>query len=104
MTQAARPLTVALGEYDIGWHDPERSLERARALVGDAAAAGARLVVLPEMATTGYCWHDRAEIRAHVEPIPGPTTAAFADLARRFGCYIVVGMPELAPRTGAATP
>jgi predicted amidohydrolase len=52
------------------------------------------------MATTGYCWYDRDEIRPHVEPIPGPTTAAFAELAERFGCYIVVGMPELAPRTG----
>lgn len=49
-----RPLRVALGEYDIGWHDPETSLERARALVADAARAGARLVVLPEMATTGF--------------------------------------------------
>ena len=76
------------------------NIARLLELTEAAARGGARLIVLPEMATTGYCWHDRAEIRAHVEPIPGPTTAAFADLARRFGCYIVVGMPELAPRTG----
>ena len=47
-------LVVALGEYDIGWHDPDGSLARAAALVERAAAAGAQLVVLPEMATTGF--------------------------------------------------
>jgi predicted amidohydrolase len=51
---AAQPLRVALGEYDIGWHDPERSLGRARSLVADAAAAGAQLVVHPQIATTGF--------------------------------------------------
>ena len=50
----AKPLRVALGEYDIGWHDPEASLARASEVVADAAGAGARLVVLPEMTTTGF--------------------------------------------------
>jgi predicted amidohydrolase len=29
-----------------------------------AALAGARLIVTPEMGTTGYCWFDRAEVVA----------------------------------------
>lgn len=70
------------------------------ALTEEAAQNGARLIVLPEMATTGYCWHGRDEVRPHVEPIPGPTTEAFAALARRHDCYVVVGMPEVAPRSG----
>ena len=35
----------------------------------------------------------------YVEPIPGPTTERFGELAARYGCYIVVGMPEVDPET-----
>jgi predicted amidohydrolase len=76
------------------------NIARLLDLTQSAASNGARLIVLPEMATTGYCWYDREEIRPYVEPIPGPTTATFGELAARFGCYIVVGMPEVSPRTG----
>ncbi len=76
------------------------NIARLLALTAAAAQAGAQLIVLPEMATTGYCWYDRAEIRPHVEPIPGPTTAAFSTLGQQFDCYIVIGMPEVVPSTG----
>ena len=76
------------------------NLVRLLELTDTAAQHGARLIVLPEMATTGYCWYGRDEIRAHVEPIPGATTAAFTTVAQQYGCYIVAGMPEVAPGTG----
>jgi predicted amidohydrolase len=76
------------------------NIVRLLELTEAAAREGARLIVHPEMATTGYCWYDRDEIRPHVEPIPGPTTEACAALAQRNDCYIVVGLPEVAPRTG----
>jgi predicted amidohydrolase len=76
------------------------NIARLLMLVETAARNGARLIVLPEMATTGYCWYSRDEIRPYVEPIPGPTTDAFAKLAERYDCYIVIGMPEVAPHSG----
>ncbi|MDQ5853596.1 MAG: nitrilase/cyanide hydratase and apolipoprotein N-acyltransferase, partial [Chloroflexota bacterium] len=76
------------------------NIARLLELVETAARDGARLIVLPEMATTGYCWYDRDDIRPYVEPIPGPTTDAFTRLAEQYGCYVVVGMPEVAPHTG----
>ena len=69
------------------------------ALVETAAQHGARLIVTPEMATTGYCWYSREEVRPYVEPIPGPTTDRCTALAQRYACYIVIGMPEVAPRS-----
>ncbi len=75
------------------------NVARLLELTETAARHGARLIVLPEMATTGYCWYNRDEIRAHVEPIPGPTTDAFTTLAQQYDCHVVVGMPEVAPRT-----
>jgi predicted amidohydrolase len=47
-------ITVALGEYDIGWHNPKQSLSNARELARQARAAGADVLVLPEMCTTGF--------------------------------------------------
>ncbi|MDQ2714059.1 MAG: nitrilase/cyanide hydratase and apolipoprotein N-acyltransferase, partial [Chloroflexota bacterium] len=51
------------------------------------------------MATTGYCWESRAEIAPHVEPIPGPTTGHFHQIATHYDCYIAVSLPEVDPDT-----
>jgi predicted amidohydrolase len=78
----------------------EQNVERLLSLCTAAARAGARLLVTPEMATTGYCWYDRREIAPLVESIPGPTTERFATLAREHHCFIVLGLPEVDSRTG----
>lgn len=70
------------------------------ALVEEAAKKGAKLIALPEMSTTGYCWYDRAEVSPFVEPIPGPTTETFGRIAREYQCWIVVGLPEVDEKTG----
>jgi predicted amidohydrolase len=78
------------------------NLDRLTALIAQAAEAGARLIVLPEMATTGYCFQNRSEIAPMVEPIPsGPTVQHFARLAAQLNVSVIVGLPEVAPDTGA---
>ena len=69
-------------------------------LIEQAASKGARLVVLPEMATTGYCFQGRDEISAMVEPVPGWTTERFSSAARKHGLHLVLGLPEVDPGTG----
>lgn len=69
--------------------------ENRATIVREAAAAadaGARLVVLPECAVTGYCFTSREEALALAEPIPGPTTEALTHLCERSGVTVVVGM------------
>lgn len=78
----------------------EANLDALLRLTEEAIAGNARLVVLPEMATTGYCWHSRDEIAPIMEPVPGPTTEVFAALAATSGVYIVVGLPEVVPANG----
>lgn len=78
----------------------EQNITEQYALVEEAAKNGAKLIVLPEMSTTGYCWYDRSEIAPFVEPIPGPTTEKFGTLAKQYDCWIVVGLPEIDERTG----
>jgi predicted amidohydrolase len=86
---------VAAIQFEPTMFEKERNIARLFELCEQAATAGARLIVTPEMGTTGYCWFDRAEVAPFVETIPGPTTSRFAALARKHECYIVVGMPEV---------
>jgi len=79
--------------------EKERNVSEQLALVEEAAKNGAKLITTPEMSTTGYCWYNRKEAAPYVEPIPGPTTDRFAEVAKKYGCYIVIGMPEVDPAT-----
>lgn len=94
------PFKTAAVQFEPTMFEKERNIAGLLALVEAAASGGARLIVTPEMGTTGYCWHDRAEVEPFVEPIPGPTTDRFAAVARDRGVHIVVGLPEVDPATG----
>lgn len=65
----------------------------------EAAEQGAKIIVAPEMATTGYLYLDRTDIEKVVETIPGPTTNKFSRIAEKYECYLVWGMPERDPVT-----
>lgn len=65
----------------------------------EAARNGAKLIVLPEMNQASYCYYNREEIRPYVEPIPGPTTEKYEEIARKYETHIVVGLPEVSLET-----
>ncbi len=68
--------------------DLTANLDRAAALARGAAARGAQLIVLPEMAV----WRGAAAAEAAIaEPIPGPTTERLGGLARELGVVLVGG-------------
>ena len=92
---------VAAIQYEPTLGEKEKNISDLLGLVARAIAHGARLIVLPEMATTGSCWVSRDEIATYTESIPGPTTERFELLAKQHDCYIAVGMPEVDPATQA---
>src|SRR5207247_1221749 len=64
------------------------NLARATTLIREAAARGARLVLLPEV----FAWRGPRDAEATAaEPVPGPTTAALGALARELGLYLCAG-------------
>lgn len=91
---------VAAIQFNPRQGEKEKNTERLLQFVEEAARQEARLIVLPELAATGYCWTSRAEIAPYVEPVPGPTTQRFQELAARYTCYIALGLPELDPSSG----
>src|SRR5918994_3375717 len=72
---------------------------RALAAFDAAAAAGAQVVVLPELAASGYVFRDAAEARALAEPPGGPTVSGWAERAAAHGLVVVGGFAEEAGQT-----
>lgn len=78
-------------------HIGEKSTNVATSLrhIEDAARNGAALVVLPELANTGYVFANRDEAFSLAEELPGgKTVAIWADAARRLDIHIVAGIAE----------
>lgn len=83
----ASRLTVALGEYDTGWHSPRASLAAAERLAMRAAAVGVDVVVLPEMATTGFTM-DTSQAVA----IDSHDVDELRRIARQYGLWVIAGV------------
>ncbi|WP_405445722.1 carbon-nitrogen hydrolase family protein [Streptomyces erythrochromogenes] len=90
--------------------DPAATVGKAVALIAEAAANGARLVVFPEVFVPGYPywnwtmnpvqgspWFERLQ-RASVD-IPGPHVDALRAAARLHGVVLVIGVNERAPHS-----
>lgn len=78
------PLNVAVLQMNSG-SDKNANIAAALELIDRAAAAGARLAVLPEVWT--YLGPDEGN-RPHADSVPGPVTDLLADRARRHGMYV----------------
>jgi predicted amidohydrolase len=72
------------------------ALDRLDRTAGKAAAAGANLMITPEMALTGYNI-EAAAVRAVAEPLNGPMIAALTQIALRHRIALLAGFPELGP-------
>jgi predicted amidohydrolase len=66
------------------------------AAIEQAVRDGAQLIVLPELASSGYVFADRSELVSLAETRDGPSITAWANLATALGVTIVAGFPEAA--------
>ena len=87
VTVACCPMAPVLGDVD-------RNRATTVAVITEAADRGARVIVLPELASSGYAFTDAAEALAAAEPADGPTVQAWAALARERDLVIVGGFCE----------
>lgn len=98
---------VAAAQAAPVWLNREKTLEKAIALIEQAAAGGAKLVTFPEAWLPGYPWWIWlgtpawgvpyfVELFSNGVEIPSATTQALCDAARKQDIYVVMGMDERA--------
>ena len=73
---------------------PEDNLARLNEAATEAFAAGAGIVVLPELGVSGYDLGVGDATGAAAEPVPGPSTEAWMELCRARGGWICGGICE----------
>lgn len=98
--RATAPFRVAAVEFNPELFEFERNLERAVAVITEAAEAGARLIVLPEAALSGYIYRDLPQLLPYLDEIPGRATAAIAEVTARHRCHVAIGIAEIDRATG----
>jgi len=87
-------VTIACVNYRTIWGDKQQNLEKIMGFVKDAAARGADIILFPELALTGYAIGDSLMHKDNAETIPGPSTEAIADIARKYNVYVIFGLVE----------
>jgi N-carbamoylputrescine amidase len=88
--------TVKLGLIQTaGSADPDANLKRTLALAGRAAQRGAQIICTQELFRSQYfCQSEDHKHFNLAEPIPGPTTDAFCQLARKHKVVVVASLFE----------
>lgn len=110
---ASAPATVRVAaiQFVSEFGQPEQNRQRLAPLIRQAAGQGAKIVVLPETAITGYMSHDLKKTwqtdgrkpseglegvdpKDAAEAVPGPSTELFGKLAKELGIYLTVPLVE----------
>ncbi len=87
---------IAGVQMDCRLGDKHHNLDGIRAKLRQAAGQGARLVVFPECALTGYGFESKEEAWPYAETLPGPSTESLAADCRQLGVWAAVGLLERA--------
>lgn len=87
-------LLVAGVQMDVAIGEHGQNRDRMEHYLRQAAGQGAKLIVFPECALSGYCFESLDEARPHAEGIPGPSTERLAAVCRELNVFAVVGLLE----------
>lgn len=74
--------------------DTAANLVTTTAAIREAAAIGAQVIVLPELASSGYAFASTEEAAGHAEPVDGRTVTTWTELAKELDVVIVGGFCE----------
>ncbi len=92
MENGPERLTIAAIQMASIPYHVEENLNKADRMVREAASRGARIIVLPELFNTGYCY-DWKNLKVG-EDLSGRTARWFRNLAKGLGIYLIGGMIE----------
>ncbi|GGA41165.1 carbon-nitrogen hydrolase family protein [Paenibacillus physcomitrellae] len=89
-------VTVASVNFHAVWGDKKANLARIKGYVTAAAERGAKIILFPELALTGYNVDGESTQMQleQAEPVPGPVSNELSELTKAYGVYVVLGFPE----------
>jgi N-carbamoylputrescine amidase len=74
---------------------PEENTAKAVARIGEAAGRGAQVICLPELYRSRYfCQKEDSSLFDLAEPVPGPSTTALGDAAKKHGVVVIAPIFE----------
>ena len=91
MAAAPRTVRVAVCQILVIDGDREGNFRRIEYALETAKAGGAQIAAFPESAILGW---ENPDAHRMAQPIPGPDSDRIAELARRFGMMIAIGLDE----------
>jgi predicted amidohydrolase len=91
---APKPMRVAAVQMDVQISEVDTNLKAILARFREAVAGGARLVVFPECALTGYGFNSKDEAMRVAEPIPGLSTRELASACAKLNAFAIYGLLE----------
>jgi predicted amidohydrolase len=92
-------IKIALAQMSCKREGKAENLKKIEKIVIKAKKQSADLVIFPELSLTGYVVRD--QIYELAETIPGPSTEAVENIAKKTKTHIIFGMPELSEKAQA---
>jgi predicted amidohydrolase len=86
-------MKVAAVQHDIVWEDADATRARVQPMIAEAASAGARLIVLPEMFATGFSMQPERI----AEDEGGPTEQFLVERAGEHGAHLIGSIAQRGP-------
>lgn len=87
-------MKIAGVQMDVQLGAPRHNLARIRDKIREAASLGARLIVFPECALTGYCFDSRLQGMQFAEPRNGPLQQELIETCQELDVCCIVGLLE----------
>ncbi len=87
-------LLVALVQMDVHRSDKTANRNHIIGKLRECAEMGAKLVIFPECALSGYVFNSAEEALPATETVPGETSQLLAEICKELNIYAVVGLLE----------
>lgn len=94
MSNSIGQVKVAVAQMDPKLGKVNENLNKILSMISEAARNGARLIIFPECALTGYMFNSLEEAKGIPETIPGPSSERIAALTKKENVYVVYGTLE----------
>lgn len=92
-TKSLLTYKVGMGQILVEGGAVEANLNRAVAMIEQAAESGCRIIILPECLDCGWTYPESAIL---AQPVPGETSGVLAEAALKNKIYVVAGLTERA--------